>query len=216
MAPVLQCPECGTKHPLDAVRDRAAFPCEGCGRVLKVPGELRRPEPAPAKESTPAAPAADRTQALPHVPPISPIPDPRLPPAPAPRTVPWWMRLILWIIAVPIGFYVVFLVARAVGLFSKSQFEDVFLANGWGRFWPLARLLPVVALAIAGIVQGGVVLLGRLLYRPGSGTRGSGDASSPSADTSATDVDGLASQRATVSSSSISSRRGGDARSTGG
>ena len=37
MAPVLLCPECGTKHPLDSVGARSAFPCNGCGRTLKVP-----------------------------------------------------------------------------------------------------------------------------------------------------------------------------------
>ena len=38
MAPVLVCPECETKHPLDTIGPRSAFPCTGCGRTLKVPG----------------------------------------------------------------------------------------------------------------------------------------------------------------------------------
>jgi hypothetical protein len=37
VAPVLLCPECGTKHPLAGVGSRSAFPCSGCGRTLKVP-----------------------------------------------------------------------------------------------------------------------------------------------------------------------------------
>ena len=36
MAPVLHCPECGTKHPLDGVGG-VGVPVHGCGRTLKVP-----------------------------------------------------------------------------------------------------------------------------------------------------------------------------------
>ena len=32
MAPVLLCPECGEKHPLDDAGG-SAFPCKGCGRM---------------------------------------------------------------------------------------------------------------------------------------------------------------------------------------
>ena len=41
MAPVLQCPDCGTKHPIDVASDAAAFRCSGCGRTLKVPEQFR-------------------------------------------------------------------------------------------------------------------------------------------------------------------------------
>jgi hypothetical protein len=75
--------------------------------------------------------------------------------------VPWWMRFILWLIAVPLGFLVVFSIARAFGLFTSNQLSDLFLANNPGRFWPAARLLPFVALVTAAIVQLGVYLLAR-------------------------------------------------------
>jgi hypothetical protein len=75
--------------------------------------------------------------------------------------VPWWMRFILWLIAVPLGFIVVFLAARAFNLFTSNQLSDLFLANNPGRFWPAARLLPFVALVTASIVQLGVYLLAR-------------------------------------------------------
>ncbi len=42
MAPVLQCPDCSTKHPLDVASSASAFRCEGCGRTLKVPAQFRR------------------------------------------------------------------------------------------------------------------------------------------------------------------------------
>src|SRR5262245_1706637 len=56
MAPVLQCPDCGTKHPIATVPDAPAFACTGCGRALKVPESVphRAAAPAPATAAAPA------------------------------------------------------------------------------------------------------------------------------------------------------------------
>ena len=167
MAPVLQCPDCGQKHPLAQVPNQGAFPCQGCGRVLKVPevvgqraaaaaaagaavGVAAAPAPAPAPAPAAApAPVAAPTPTPPPVPAPAPRPVPVATavvgpngPAPDPNAtravpevdeqalgalggrsgrrpvarlghVPWWMRLLLWFIAVPVGFLSVFLVARA-------------------------------------------------------------------------------------------------------
>jgi hypothetical protein len=78
------------------------------------------------------------------------------------------MRLLLWFIAVPLGFLLVFLVARAFNLFTSNQLSDLFLANDTSRFWPVARLLPFVALLTASLVQGGVFVLARLRGRGGA------------------------------------------------
>jgi hypothetical protein len=75
--------------------------------------------------------------------------------------VPKWIVGLLWVIAVPLSFLLVFLFARASGFFTSDQLTDVFLASGFDRFWPLARLLPLVALLIAAFVQGGVWLVAR-------------------------------------------------------
>ena len=175
MAPVLQCPECGYKHPLARVPDQGAFACEGCGRVLKVPEQMvpraapgaaaaavgtatRAPAVPPVVE--PVAPAA--TRALPVVDQQPAVADTGMRPAAPTITVPWWMRGLFWIIAVPVSFVVVFEIARAFGLFTNNQLSDLFLANGTSRFWPVARLLPFVALLTALIVQGGVYLVARL------------------------------------------------------
>ena len=60
MAPVLQCPECGTKHPLDSVGAGSAFPCSGCGRTLKVPaaGRAMVPPRPPVDAGSAAVPRA--------------------------------------------------------------------------------------------------------------------------------------------------------------
>ena len=179
MAPVLQCPDCGEKHPLAQVPTSGAFPCQGCGRVLKVPevvgqrAEAARPVPVATAVASPAAPTSGpadplATRAVPLV-------DEQALSALSPRSsrrpiarlghVPWWMRLLLWFIAVPLAFLLVFLVARAFSVFTTNQLSDLFLANDTSRFWPVARLLPFVALVTASFVQLGVYLLARLRGR---------------------------------------------------
>jgi hypothetical protein len=202
VAPVLQCPDCGTKHPLAAVPDAGTFPCTGCGRLLKVPEMV----PRTARSSAPpAAPVAPPPAVEPVVEPrttpepepetrvATPVPAPVAAPEPAPATrvvppvepapatarstplppraiarsgttlapVPVWARFGLWLIAVPLGFFIVFAFARGLGWFTSDQQSDVFLARNVGRFWPVVRLLPFVALVTAGIVHGGVYALAR-------------------------------------------------------
>jgi hypothetical protein len=180
MAPVLQCPECGTKHPLAEVPDAGAFPCQGCGRQLKVPEMVPRgagtgaPGPAPAvppvnTNPTVAQPAAPQAPQATRVMPIVEHNPPAAAAAPAARQtgasafapVPMWMRALLWIVALPLSFIVVFLLARALGVLTTNQLTDIYLAPGSSRFWPVARLLPVVALFTAAFVQAGVIVLSR-------------------------------------------------------
>ncbi|HTD49812.1 MAG TPA: hypothetical protein VK771_04390 [Acidimicrobiia bacterium] len=192
MAPVLLCPECGTKHPLNGIGSRSAFPCTGCGRTLKVPAVAHAaadrvsasPPPAPVDDlpwpvASTTAPAMDphatQTLAAASVPPMPPMGgiQPLPPPAvtaretPAPVRIsgrggmvdlipPRPIRFLLWFVAVPVAFLVVFAFARAVGLLTTNEVTDVALASGWSRFWPIVRMLPFVALGAAGIVQGGV------------------------------------------------------------
>ncbi len=65
-------------------------------------------------------------------------------------------------VALPFAFAIVFGFARAIGILSGNQLQDVFLDTGWDRFWPVARLLPFVALVMAAIVQFSVMGLARL------------------------------------------------------
>ena len=93
---------------------------------------------------------------------MEPAPDePRERPARDPIP-PRWVRLLLWIIAIPLAFLVVLAFARATGMLTTNEISDLALAQGWGRFWPIARLLPFVALAAAAFVQGGAFLLTRI------------------------------------------------------
>ncbi len=236
MAPVLQCPDCGEKHPLASVPESGAFPCQGCGRVLKVPEVVMQRASAAAAAAGAVAGAGagaaaagaavdgegtnGTTPPAPVTPPVRPVPvatavvNPNGTATDANATsalpqldkdalsalspdskrfgreaarlgrVPWWMRFILWLIAVPLGFLVVFGIARAFSLFTSNQLSDLFLANNAGRFWPVARLLPFVALVTAAIVQLGVYGLARWRGRragaaPSGVGAGTGDVSGP-------------------------------------
>jgi hypothetical protein len=176
---VLVCPECNTKHPLTTIGERRAFPCEGCGRQLKVPAAAMAAVPSgvvpaatarpPAPEAAPRrpAPAEPATSVLPVAEPPPPMPRAVEPDAPAKRdpVPPVWIRFLLWIVAIPLAFAVVFGFARAAGMLTTNQISDVALAEGLGRFWPIARLIPFVALAAAGFVQGSVFLIAQLRRR---------------------------------------------------
>jgi hypothetical protein len=149
--------------------------------VLKVP-ERVGPSASPASAAA-AAPAAAPPTVVAATPPVEPAPtaimpvvetNPRparvdAPPAARPLPdkarlgkVPLWMRFLVWVVAVPLAFVIVFVLARASGLFTSSQLSDVFLSADADRFWPIARVLPFVALLTAVLVQAGIYAIARL------------------------------------------------------
>jgi hypothetical protein len=145
MAPVLQCPDCGQKHPVDQVSGVSAFRCEGCGRQLKVPPELSSAPPAEPVQPTAFPPRLHETRA-----PASALPV-------LPRTI----RILIWFVALPLGFFLVFGFAVTVNLLTTSQLSSTMLDSGWNRFWPIARLLPIWALVTTLIVHFGNVGIAR-------------------------------------------------------
>ena len=175
--PSLQCPDCGERHALDGLAGAAAFRCRGCDRVLKVPEQFRQP-------AAPAA-ATGAREVPPAEPPVEPpVPAPRaqraadlyaaaeLPSgdqavpeaAPARRgAVPLalWLRLAIWVIAVPLGALLVFGVAQALGLLTSRQLLDTFLESGNDRFGAVARLIPFWAVVSAALVHFAVLGLTR-------------------------------------------------------
>jgi len=153
VAPVLQCPDCGTKHPLAVAGQAASFRCTGCDRVLKVPAQFRTsPGPEPLSDASVGAVVPHRNGDGPA----------RRAPKERSDAVPRVWRFIVWLIALPLAFAIVFGFARVIGILSGNQLQDVFLDTGWDRFWPVARLLPFVALVMAAIVQFSVAGLARL------------------------------------------------------
>lgn len=174
--PALQCPECGERHPLDGLGHSASFRCRGCQRLLKVPEQFRAPAPveplAPPDPPTAGAPtAAGPTIAPPEVVTRAPsraaatAPAPPAPPPAGDVTIPLWIRLLIWVVALPVGFLLVFGAARMLGFLTSRQLIDTFIETGWDRFAALVRLVPFWALVTALIVQGSVTGLVRRRQR---------------------------------------------------
>jgi hypothetical protein len=150
-------------------RPAATPPITPVAPVTPVPGGL-----ANAGVPTARTPTADGGIDLPpardgasSVPPaaVSPAAAGATPPAPESLTPPLILRFALWVIALPLGSLIVFALASAFHVLTKSQLEDTFLRADWGRFVPIARILPFCALATALIVQLGVFLLEQLRAR---------------------------------------------------
>ena len=145
----LQCPDCGDRHDLDALGDVETFRCRGCGRALKVPLQIRTaremaeaPAPkSPADQGLIAGPSKRVARKAPGRVPL------------ARSTVALWLRLVVWIAAVPFGLVVVFGGAYELKWVTLRQLEDTFTKSGWDRFAPVAKLLPIAALIAATIVQ---------------------------------------------------------------
>ncbi len=181
MARALQCPSCGTMTQLDGVTTDT-FRCEECGQVLKVPAGARSgggaggPAAPPRRRPSPTAPIPDdpapppRTAAAPVVatPPPSTAsqgsPPPRGrrsagsdPPPPArkpPRsTLPLWMRIGAWVLAVPIGLALVGIPARQLGYLTSQKLLDVFVKHTLSRFVPLLVIVVLWALATTILVE---------------------------------------------------------------
>jgi len=78
---------------------------------------------------------------------------PAAPAGPAAR-MPLLLRLLIWVVALPVGGAVALMGARLIGYVDGSRLIDMISGEGWGRFLRVFSLVPVWALLSAGIVQG--------------------------------------------------------------
>ena len=76
-------------------------------------------------------------------------------------TVSAWLRLLIWVVSIPLGAVLVFGVAETLGVLTSRQLIDTFLESGMDRFGAVARLLPFWALVSAALVHLAVLGLGR-------------------------------------------------------
>lgn len=164
MSRALQCPVCGFKHPVDELPDAATFECEGCGRILKVPKKTRTASSS-GRASGAAAGGAGATilpnrgrgsADRPYEPDADGAGDEPddTGGADGPVRSPVWLRILAWLIGLPLSAVVVFGVANATGLLTGSQLTDMFLDARLSAYGRLAALLPLWALLAALIVQG--------------------------------------------------------------
>ena len=175
MAKALQCPECGRKTPLSGVGGGKTFRCAGCGRALKIPAELRPAASGGRRPSTRSAPSpppdAARTSVLPTAgAAAAPAPTPTAPrrrraqPPPPPK-VGLALRVLAWVIAVPVGAVAVWYPARKFGFLSGQRLLDVLVGSGWGRYGRVLLIAPAWALVTTLIVQLLLLLFRRMAKR---------------------------------------------------
>jgi hypothetical protein len=140
MATALQCPDCGCKHRLDAVGDRAVFSCSRCGRQLKVPDQYRR-VPDAARNGSSGRAAASTNGA-----PRSGAPATKAPRrfGAAPMRLP--VRILLWVVAFVIAALVVRFIAKLTGFAGGDTFFDLLIDGSVGTYLRLFSLVPVWAL----------------------------------------------------------------------
>ena len=81
------------------------------------------------------------------------------------RRAPWWLRVVAWVVAVPVGLAIVGIPARTLGYLDSQKLLDVLIGKDTGRYLPLAVIVVlwalVTALLVQGIVEGGGWLLRR-------------------------------------------------------
>jgi hypothetical protein len=173
----LQCPTCGYVHALDDIGPEPTFRCRGCDRMLSVPPMPGRPGfpeaetaahrpvesgagdddggpptgfwPAPSRGET--GPVAAPARQAPQVP-------PKIRPE---RTVSRVVRALVWMVAFPIGFLVVVLPLRAIGLLDVNRAIDIFAGASIARFAVLLLMLPLWAAVSATLAHFSLEALGR-------------------------------------------------------
>lgn len=67
--------------------------------------------------------------------------------------VPRTLRVLVWIVAMPVGLVPVLLIGRVAGLFTLDTAIDVFVGTGIGRFVPVLLLVPMWAAASASLAH---------------------------------------------------------------
>jgi hypothetical protein len=66
---------------------------------------------------------------------------------------PWWLRIIAWLIAIPLGLALVAYPARKLGYLSSQRLLDVLIGEGVNRYVPLVVIVLLWALMTALLVQ---------------------------------------------------------------
>jgi hypothetical protein len=176
MAKALQCPNCRARYPIADLGSEPTFPCEQCGQILKVPGTIAASDnngdgagwPGSTTAPRPVDEPVDQPRSEAETPPDSKAAkkaakrrqraDRRAERKHAPGHVPWPLRLLAWIVALPLGAIVVAFPARRFGLLTTFDLADVIIGTGSGRYVRLAIVVALWALATALFVQ--ILLVG--------------------------------------------------------
>lgn len=96
--------------------------------------------------------AAPPPVAPPEAPPLE-APSQRRKDGAAPRKVPLLLRLLAWVIALPVGLIAVVVPARRLGFLSGQRLLDVVVGTGWSRYWRVLVIAPAWALVTTLLVH---------------------------------------------------------------
>ncbi|MGH7357307.1 MAG: hypothetical protein ACRDWD_11965 [Acidimicrobiia bacterium] len=200
MAKALECPNCRARYPIAELANEPTFVCQRCGQILKVRRTDARPDgngggtavfgasavasssaaASDALVADPGQPASDTkssAEAAKKARRTARRADRKL----APDHVAWPLRLLAWIVALPLGAAVVVFPARKFGLLTTFDLADVIIGTGAGRYARLAVVVVLWALAAAIFVQlflvGGRALVNR--YRKGSASTSKAERAAP-------------------------------------
>jgi hypothetical protein len=169
-SPTFRCQQCGQvlKVPSAVSSDPSAPPPPSrTGALAPVAPPPRRanPDAPPSDQPTRVAPAASAAAVSATV---SATADhdavesgrngrgsaPAAQPAPAKRSrVAWYWRLLAWVVAVPLGFFLTAWPAYQLGFIEKDDLLDIFVGTGIGRYLRLGIVTFVWALVTALLVQ---------------------------------------------------------------
>ncbi len=169
MAKSIQCPACGSKHPVTSLPDAPSFRCTKCGQSLKIPAQFRSSVEAPRHSPRPSPPRGrDATAVLPNdgarpprvaKRPVSAVSDEAAKPISRP------LRALAWAVALPLGLVVTVWLARATGWLSGDRLVDVFTGTGFARYIRVVAVAPVwamfTALLLTLFLEGGRALARR-------------------------------------------------------
>ena len=127
-------------NPTAAMPDSPAPPRRTAAAAAPV---VATPPPAAATASRGAAPPRGRGGG-------GSEPPARKPPR---STLPLWIRIGAWVLAVPIGLALVGIPARALGYLTSQKLLDVFVKHTLSRFVPLLVIVVLWALATTVLVE---------------------------------------------------------------
>jgi hypothetical protein len=75
------------------------------------------------------------------------------------EAMPVWLRIVVWIVALPLGLVIVGIPARQAGYLTSQKLLDVIVKHDIGRFVPIVVIVAlwalVTALLVTGLVEGG-------------------------------------------------------------
>jgi hypothetical protein len=124
-------------------------PAVGGGTAVLTPGDPAPPGPAPAPSRSArgatgsgGAPRDDRRDAL-----------------------PLWMRILIWVIALPVALAIVGIPARQLGYLTSQKLLDVIVKTDLSRFVPILVIIVLWALVTAVLVTASIEGGHRLLQR---------------------------------------------------